>query len=242
MLPKIDLPIAELILPSTKQKIRIRSMTVKEEKILLRAKEGSAPNEIFLAINQVVNNCMFDMDVNKLTLFDVEFLFLRIRSMSIGNEVEIVYTDQDDPLFATEPKLCTHKFTIDLDKIEVKFPETSMDIVVGTGGITLQYPKAGIYNTEAFHADDPDPDALFNELVLSCMLKYYNGETVVNFNTATPAEVYEFIDNLDVKTYGKIKDFIANLPTVYHEVKYVNTAKEEKTLKLSSLTDFFSLV
>ena len=79
MLPKISYPTFDVILPSSQNKIKIRPMLVKEEKILLMAKEGSEDSEIFNSIRQIVNACILDdnINVNKLTIFDIEFIFLK---------------------------------------------------------------------------------------------------------------------------------------------------------------------
>jgi hypothetical protein len=75
-LPKIDLPIYELTLPSTGETIKYRPFTVKEEKVLLVAQEADDPMQELLAAKQVVNNCLFDVDVATLAMFDLEFLIL----------------------------------------------------------------------------------------------------------------------------------------------------------------------
>ena len=64
-LPKIDLPIFELELPSTGDKIKYRQYTVKEEKILLVAQESKDPGAEILAMKQVVNNCLIDIEKGK---------------------------------------------------------------------------------------------------------------------------------------------------------------------------------
>jgi len=87
-LPKIDLPIYELTLPSTGETIKYRPFTVKEEKVLLVAQEADDPMQELLAAKQVVNNCLFDVNVATLAMFDLEFLILNLRSKSVSNETK----------------------------------------------------------------------------------------------------------------------------------------------------------
>jgi len=116
-LPKITHPMFDVIIPSTKTKIKIRPMLVKEEKILLMAKNGEEETEILAAVNQVVNNCIITdgIDVDKLALFDVEYLFVKIRAVSVSNVSKVSYKDNEDEKI--------YDFEVDLNNVEVKFPE-----------------------------------------------------------------------------------------------------------------------
>ena len=96
-LPQIKHPNFDIELPSTKDKLRVRPMLVRDEKILLTAREGNAPNEIYLAIRDVVKNCiMGDVKMDKFATFDLDYVFLKLRAVSVGNVVELVFTDADD--------------------------------------------------------------------------------------------------------------------------------------------------
>ena len=93
MLPKIDVPMYDLVLPLTKKKVRFRPFLVKEEKILLMAMEAEDDNSILLAIKQIVSNCCLDddMNVNTLPITDLEYLFLNLRARSVGEMVDLQY-------------------------------------------------------------------------------------------------------------------------------------------------------
>ena len=73
-LPKIDYPILTITVPSTNKKVKFRPFLVKEEKILLMAKESDNQSDILTAIKQVINNCCVDsnFDISKHTIFDLE--------------------------------------------------------------------------------------------------------------------------------------------------------------------------
>lgn len=250
MLPKINYPTHEVEIPSTKEKIRIRPMLVKEEKILLTAKEGKAENEIYIAIRNVIRNCIigaYSESLNKLTTFDVEYLFLKVRAASVGNSVELVYTDDEDVVKeATSDNNMTeeykeHKFTVDLTKVIVKYPDEEKNKVsLGDDKfVTLKYPPATTYESEAFSSDESSKEDLFDEFIIGALDKYWEKDVAVSFKDHTPTDIKEFLNNLDIKTYSKIKEFVSNLPTLYYEVKYKNSKGEDKTLKLTSLLNFF---
>ena len=84
-LPTMNIPTYELEVPSTKKKLAYRPFLVKEEKILLMAMEEEKKHNLNRALKQVVNNCTFEkIKVDKLPLFDLEYIFLRIRAKSVG--------------------------------------------------------------------------------------------------------------------------------------------------------------
>ena len=89
-LPKLNVPVYEAILPSTETVIKYRPFLVKEEKILLTAMESEDEKSISIAIKQIINNCVQGtLDVERLPTFDIEYLFLRLRAKSVGEEVKI---------------------------------------------------------------------------------------------------------------------------------------------------------
>ena len=92
-LPKIDVPLYELNLPSTEEKISYRPFLVKEEKILLMAMEGKDEKEITKAVKQIINNCVVTkgIDSEKLPLFDIEYILLNLRSKSMGDIIKTSY-------------------------------------------------------------------------------------------------------------------------------------------------------
>jgi hypothetical protein len=94
-LPKIDLPLFELVLPSTGKKIKYRPFTVKEEKILLVAQESDDVEQTILGIKQIINNCLVDINVEKLAMFDLEYILLMLRSKSVDNNIRFGVTDPD---------------------------------------------------------------------------------------------------------------------------------------------------
>ena len=112
-LPKIDFVTYELKLPSSEQKIKYRPFLVKEEKILLIAAESKNNEQILLALEQVITNCLLDqVDISILPSFDVEYIFLKIREKSMGEIIKVNIVDPEEK----------KKFEVDVDlsKVVVK--------------------------------------------------------------------------------------------------------------------------
>jgi hypothetical protein len=232
-LPKIDYPIFSLTIPSTKKEIKFRPFLVKEEKILLMAKTSEQEKDMILAIKQVVNNCAIDkIDVEKLALFDIEFLFLRIRSQSVNNIVSVTYKDNEDD--------SNYEFDIDLNQVEVVFPEKQEKIIPlsETSGIVMKYPEASLYDDKEFLESGEE---VFYQLVLRCIEKIYDEETVYDIRNHSLQEVADYIENLDVKTFEKIREFMVNQPKMTYVINYKNRLGNDRKIELTTLSDFFTL-
>ena len=130
-LPVINAPTYELVVPSTKEKIQYRPFLVKEEKILLLAMEDGDENNISLALKQIIENCTNGgVDVDKLALFDLEFIFLRIRAKSVGENVKVNLLCEDD----NETYVPVE---IPLEQIKVKHTKGHKNVIKLTKNICL---------------------------------------------------------------------------------------------------------
>lgn len=234
-LPKISHPIFDVVIPSTKKKVKIRPMLVKEEKILLMAKTSEDENAILTAVKQVVNNCIVDadIDVDKLATFDIEYLFIKIRSISISNTSKVSYKDNADNKI--------YDFEVDLDKIEVRFPENvDKNVkVTDTIGILMKYPEASIYSEDEFI--NLPPENIIENLIARCIDKIYDGDEMYDTKTFTKQEIVDFIEQLDVNTYESMRKFLANIPKLYYKIEYKNSKGDEREIIMTTLNDFFTL-
>ncbi len=233
-LPKIKTPTFEVKVPSNKREVKVRQFTVKEEKILLIARQSGEPADFFRAITQIVNNCMIDkLDVSKLPLFDVEYLFTKIRAVSISNISKVSFKDNEDGK--------VYDFSINLDQLEVKFPEGEISNTFTISPVmkfTLRYPPIEIYkDKEFFNMKD---DEIFDKIVVSCLDKIYEGEKIYDASENKPEEIREFIDSLPAKIYEDMRKFLSNLPSMSHEISYKNENGKEVKITLRTIEDFFT--
>lgn len=234
MLPKIKHPTIALKVPSTGKEVVFRPFLVGEEKILLMAKQAEDPSEIFRACKQVINNCAIDknFDIDRLAIFDLEWIFLQLRAVSVNNIVELQYKDGEDEEI--------YKFEVDLKQIEVLFPENqSKKIEVSDEvGLVMKYPAASLLTDKEYLESDQNA---YYELVIRCIDKIYDGEEVHDPSNYTKEELEQFLDQCGLKTFEKISQFIDNMPKVYHKLTYTNKKGTARTIELQALTDFFTL-
>lgn len=233
MLPKIDHPIFKIKVPSLKKDHSFRPFLVKEEKVLLMAKESQNNSDIFSAIKQVVVNCSLDknLDIDKLAIFDLEYIFLKIRAFSVDNIVKISYRDNEDNKI--------YNFDIDLNQIEIKYPEKTIDKIEinKSSGLIMKYPPASLYSDKDFLSTEKDH---YFKLILKCVDKIYVGEEIYEVKDVSTKELEDFIENLSVNVFKQVNDFLTNTPRIEHIVSYTNDQGNKREIYLSSLNDFFS--
>jgi len=233
MLPKISYTLHTINVPSLEKKFKFRPFLVKEEKLLLMAKESGETSDILTAIKQIVNNCAMDtsFDVDKLAIFDLEYLFLQLRAVSVDNNVKVAYRDDEDE--------SVHEFEINLNDITVsKDTNTSRTIEIGKDtGIVLRYPPASIYDDKEFM--NLQNDTQMFELIVRCIESVYQGENLFEAKDSTNAELSEFLDSLEAKTFSEIQSFLVKAPKIEYKIKYKNKLGNDREIVLNSLNDFF---
>lgn len=234
MLPKIAVPTFELILPSTGKKILHRPMLVKEEKVLLVAKQSGERADIINAIKQVISSCIIEenFNIDDITLFDLEYLFIKIRAVSVGNEIEFSVVDSTDQT--------TYKFTLDLNEVEVKFPEdTDKKLLLSDDlGLMMKYPTIDLADKIA--GMDDVIDVTF-ETIKNCIDYVFDTETTYEWKQSSEKEKEEFLDSLSPQQYNQLIDFFKRVPKIEHIFEYTNALGEEKKVYFRKIEDFFLL-
>ena len=236
MLPKIEYPSFEATVPSTGKVIRMRPMLVKEEKILLIAKEDGTGNAINQAILQILNNCIVTQGINveNFTLFDVEFLFVKLRGVSIGNVIKVTYRDAEDEK--------NYDFEINTDDIKPPLNIKKLEplTVSETVKVLLRYPPASVYYSKEI-LESKESEVILKILLPAAVDKIIDGDKVHERNSFTQEEIGSFIENLDLSCYNVIRDQVLNFPRMEHVLKYKNSLGNERTITLASIEDFFML-
>lgn len=231
-LPKIDLPIFEMELPSTGEKIKYRQYTVKEEKILLVAQESKEPAAEILAMKQVVNNCLLDKEITDLAMFDLEYVHLVLRSKSVDNKMAFSVKDPD-----TEEEV---KLELDVDKVILRRPDDhTNEIKINNEFVLyLKYPSIDSFlKIVEMSANDP----LINYfMMVSCLDKIASEDEVFHFKDYTQEEIDTFMDGLAGDVIAQIQHFFETMPRLRHEMKYKNKNGDEKTFVLEGLRSFFT--
>ena len=238
MLPRIDTPTYELEIPSTKQKVRFRPFLIKEEKILLMAQQGDDTDEKIESIKQVIRNCIIqDIDVEKLATFDIEYIFVNLRSKSISNIVELNYNHVCNA--NGESKEEKIPFHLNLDDVIVEFEsqENYNKIELTNNiGIIMKYPN---FSTMRMLSQTDTYEDIVS-VIATCIDMIYQDEDIFNTVDHPIDEVKDFIENLTQEQFGKINDFFENMPEAAAICKIrCNKCGFEKDMRVAGITDFF---
>ena len=237
-LPTISTPTYELVLPSSNRKIKFRPFLVKEEKILILAMESQDTKQIANAVKSVITHCILTkgIKVEKLSTFDIEYLFLNIRGKSVGEDIEVMVTCPDDGKTQV-PTL------INIDSIKVqKSDDHETDIKLDdTYTLRMKYPSLNefIKSNFAGGVDDMNVDDTF-DLIASCIEQVYSEEESWSSADCTKKELKDFLEQLDSKQFKNIEKFFETMPKLSHTVTVTNpNTKKENKIVLEGLQNFF---
>ena len=229
-LPEIVTPTHELVVPSTKKKIKYRPFLVKEQKILILAMESNDEGQILEAIKSILKNCIISrLKIDDLALFDIEYLFLQIRARSISEELKISVTCPDDGETKVDVSFLANE-------VEVDFPEGHSNIIKLGNDITLEmkYPNLDYFSTVNFSEGDVDP----YDLVAKCIKRVYVGEE--DSGTFTFKEARNWVDTLTASQFDKIQVFFNTMPALRHTLNVRNPkTKVENKIVIEGLVSFF---
>ena len=235
-LPKLNVPVYEAILPSTEKVIKYRPFLVKEEKLLLTAQE-SGEEAVLPAVKQIIRNCVQgELDVDNMPLFDIEYLFLRLRAKSVGEEVTLGLKPWGCP--QNNGELCefTTEVAINLEEIEcVKNEKHSSKIMIDDKiGIMMKYPDISQLNIKG------SENEMGLKVIKKCINMIFTEEETHERDSFTDKELDEFVDSLNAKQMEQIKNFFDTMPVLKHTVKYTcKTCNEEKETIIQGLQSFF---
>jgi len=238
-LPKINHPTFTVVLPSTGKEVQIRPFTVKEEKLLLIANASKEFKDVFNAIRQVIVNCVVteDFNIENCALFDIEYLFIQLRSKSVNNIIEVTLTDPDDQK--------EYNIKVDLDIVKVnKDNLTDKKIMFDdTSGMILKYPSYSsldvLKNISKDLTEDEIADIVY-KIYAECIETIFNGDKIYTKKDFSQEEAVEYLNSIPLKNFEKVKDFFNNTPKIEHKISYTNSLGSEKTFTLSGINDFFT--
>ena len=236
-LPKINAPTYELILPSSDRKVKYRPFLVKEEKLLIIAMESENLGEIATAVKQVISNCILTrgIKVEKLSTFDIEYLFLNIRGKSVGESVDVLLTCPDDG--ETQVPV-----TIALSDIQIqKDPEHQSTIKLDEEYfLKMRYPSLNEFVKSNFVEGEAEIEQSF-DMIANCVEQIYTEEESWAASDHTHEELVEFVENLGTTQFQSIEKFFVTMPKLSHTVKVRNpNTGVESDVVLEGLASFFS--
>ena len=237
-LPKINTPTYELVIPSTGKKIKYRPFLVREEKILILALETEDTAQIANAVVQILNECIITkgIDVTKLATFDIEYLFLNVRSKSVGETVEVNIVCPDDNKTSVQMEI-----NIDSIKVQKTRGHKSTIKLDDQYSMKLKYPSLNEFIDSNFESSEESDVNKSLNMITSCIEMIYDEEESWAASDSTKQELEEFIEQLNSKQFKSIEKFFETMPKLSHKVKVTNpTTEVESEVVLEGLASFFT--
>ena len=237
-LPKLNVPVYETVLPSTEKVIKYRPFLVKEEKVLLTAMEDGKTETIMNSVKQVLKNCIQSkINLDKLPTFDLEFLFLRLRAKSVGEEVTIGLKPWGCP--QNNGELCdkTTEVKVNLEEVKViKDEKHSSKIMLDDNvGIKMRYPDISKINMDTGNDMETGMKMIHQSIDM-----IFTSEETHERDTISEKDLEDFIDSLNTEQFAKIRTFFDTMPQLKHTAKYTcSTCGEEKETTITGLNSFF---
>ena len=233
-LPKLDVPRYEMIVPSTSKKVVYRPYLVKEEKILMLAMESNDQKQMIRGLKDVINSCTEGLiNIDELTMFDLEYVFMQLRSKSSGETTEV----------NVKCKSCETKnsVSINLSKVDVKVPKDASKKINLTDkvGVVMKYPSVNDM-IEIQESDDSEVNKIFS-IIARSIDSIYSGDEVFDAKEQTINELKDFIDSLNGEQFNKIRNFIENMPSAGTIVSFDCTkCGTHNDTEIKGLANFFS--
>ena len=236
-LPTISTPTYELTLPSSNRKIKYRPFLVKEEKILILAMESQDTKQIARSVKDVIAKCILTrgIKVEKLSTFDIEYLFLNIRGKSVGEQIEVMVTCPDDG--KTQVPM-----SINIDSIQIhKDKKHSTDITLDdTYTLRMKYPSLNEFIKNNFGSvENMGVDDTF-DLIASCIDQVYSDEESWTSDECTKKELSDFVESLNSSQFKLVENFFLTMPKLSHKIKVTNpNTKVKSDVTIEGLQSFF---
>ena len=231
-LPKLNTVTYDLTLPSTGQKLEYRPFLVKEQKALMIAQESGDNKQIEKAFAQIVNDCVIDdVDPYTMPMFDIEYIFLRIRGKSVGEKVKLNLVCPDDEKTRVEVEVNLEEVDVQMQKDHTNTIELSNDI-----SMIMKYPCL----KDMIGFDEEGEITNLFEMIKRCVYEIRQGETVYNRVDISDKELDEFIESMSSSNFEDITNFFNTMPKLQHVIEVTNpNTKKVNEIPIEGLQSFF---
>ena len=232
-LPKLDIVQYELELPSTGETLKYRPFLVKEQKALMIAQESEDDKQIEMAFAKIINDCILDkIDPYKMPMFDIEYVFLKIRGKSVGETVTLNVLCPDDEVTRVN-------VDVNLEEVDVQMSKDHTNVIGLTEDIKIimKYPSLG--DMSGFD-DEGDVKSIFG-MIKRCIHEIHDGETIHNKVDMSEKELDVFIDSMSTQHFESLTQFFDTMPKLLHVVTTKNPKTKKKVnIEIEGVQNFFT--
>ncbi len=229
-LPILNNPVYTLELPSTGEEIEFRPFLVKEQKSLMIAEQSNNEKIINKTIVELIHNCTFEkIDAKKLPIFDVEMIFLKLRSKSVGETAEVIVTCPDDGETKVPVK-------VNLDEINVAVTDEHTNEINITDDIKIVMRYPTLEDVKVRKTDDA---SIMFDMIHTSIDEVHNGDEIVTRVDMTDKELTDFIDSMNTQQLESVMEFFSTMPKLRHVLEVENPkTKKKNEILIEGLNNF----
>jgi hypothetical protein len=223
-------PKFRITIPSTGKQTRFRPFLVKEEKVLLLAMESKDERLIIDAVADTIISCIEEpVDKGKLTSFDLEFLFTKIRAKSVGEVAKV----------GVECSECKEQNQVDISVDDIKMPVQKTDMRIDiTDEFSLEMKWPTLNDIMSISTDDKTENIL--SMLRVAMVALHSPSERIEFSEYSDSEIEKFIESMNTTQFAKIRNFMDSIPSLKHDVEFDCTACGHHNMrKLEGMQSFF---
>ena len=207
-------------------------MLIKEQKTLMIAQESEDNKQIEKAFAQIINDCVLDdVDPYAMPMFDVEYVFLRIRGKSVGEKVKLSLLCPDDKKTRVDVE-------VNLEEVDVQMSVDHNNTIELSDGISMVMRYPCLKDMAGFD-EEGEITNLF-EMIKRCVQEVRQGETVYNRVDISDKELDEFIGSMTSDNFEQVTNFFNTMPKLIHVVEVKNPKTKKKSeIPIEGLQSFF---
>ena len=231
-LPQLNTATYELKLPSTGKTVKYRPFLVKEQKILMIAQESEDDKQIEKAFADIISSCTFEkLSPYKIPLFDIEYIFLKLRGKSVGEKVTLNVLCPDDGETRVDVEINLEDVGILANDDHTNEVELTEDIK-----IVMKYPTL----SDMTGFDEKGQVLIIFEMIKNCIQEIHSGTEIYNSVDISSKELDEFIENMSTQNFEMLSKFFETMPKLQHVIK-VKNPKTKKTgeITIEGMQSFF---
>jgi|TARA_B100001094_G_scaffold297697_1_gene321008 hypothetical protein len=232
-LPIQATPTYVTVLPVSGFEVEYRPFLVKEQNILVQAKEGDDAKRTMQSVKKLLQAVTNDsIVIEDLPTTDMEWLFIQVRKVSVGETSKLMFPCGNTTCSETAD------LTLNLDDIraEGEVPEDETVMITDKVGLTLSVPT--VSHVEDIAELDEQNQAV--ELIKQSIVNIFDEEQVYEGADLTREERNEFVDSLTFPQLELLGGWYDGLPKLTHTIEWTCAGcGEENKTKLEGIQNFF---
>jgi len=198
------------------------------------AQESDNETEITDAIATIIYDCTDGIvDAKNSPLFDVEYVFLQLRSKSVGETADLKIKCPDDGKTFVDVK-------IKLDEVLVQMTDDHSNEINITDNIKIVMKYPVLNDMRKMGDGSKEVDNVFG-LLKSCINEIHEDDVVYNKVDMSEKDIEEFVDSLNTSQFESLMDFFKTMPKLRHQVVVTNPkTKKKNEVTLEGLDSFLA--